>query len=53
MNLLKKIGGRFTPRRHVDRAEKLGDFTTTWQVVPITLLATVIVFSAHLSPSHY
>jgi H+/Cl- antiporter ClcA len=50
MNLLKKIGGRFTPRRHVDRAEKLGDFTTTWQVVPITLLATVIgVFSAFVA----
>jgi CIC family chloride channel protein len=34
----------------VDRAQRLGDFTTNWQVIPITLLATVIgVFSAFVA----
>ena len=50
MNLLQAVGSWFKPRRHVDRSEKLGDFTTTWQVIPITLLATVIgVFSAFVA----
>ena len=40
----------FKHDRAADRAERLGDFTTTWQVVPITLLATVIgVFSAFVA----
>ena len=40
----------FESDRSADRAERLGDFTTTWQVVPITLLATVIgVFSAFVA----
>jgi len=34
---------RNNPRVHrQDRNEELGDFTTTWRVVPISLLATVI-----------
>jgi hypothetical protein len=50
MNLLQAVGSWFKPRRHDDRSEKLGDFTTTWQVIPITLLATVIgVFSAFVA----
>jgi chloride channel protein, CIC family len=36
--------------RSADRAQRLGDFTTTWEVVPITLLAAVIgVFSAFVA----
>ena len=30
------------PNKKKDRNDELGDFTTTWQVVPISLLATVI-----------
>jgi chloride channel protein, CIC family len=36
--------------RRAHRAQRLGDFTTTWQVVPITLLAVVIgIFSAFVA----
>lgn len=45
----KTISSWFSFRR-TERSERLGDFTTTWQVIPITLLATVIgVFSAFVA----
>jgi hypothetical protein len=45
-----KLKSWFESSHHVDRAQQLGDFTTTWQVIPITLLATVIgVFSAFVA----
>ncbi len=37
-------------RKSIPQVPPLGDFTTTWQVIPITLLATVIgVFSAFVA----
>jgi H+/Cl- antiporter ClcA/predicted transcriptional regulator len=50
MNLRQTVQEWFEPRRPGDRSQRLGDFTTTWQVVPITLLATVIgIFSAFVA----
>jgi H+/Cl- antiporter ClcA/CBS domain-containing protein len=50
MNLRQTVQEWFEPRRLGDRSQRLGDFTTTWQVVPITLLATVIgIFSAFVA----
>ena len=47
MSRWTKATARFTDRR---RSNRLGDFTTTWVVIPITLLATVIgVFSAFVA----
>jgi H+/Cl- antiporter ClcA/predicted transcriptional regulator len=40
----------FAQGKSGDRSQRLGDFTTTWRVVPITLLATAIgVFSAFVA----
>ena len=40
----------FGGQRQTDRSERLGDFTTTWQVIPISLLASVIgIFSAFVA----
>ena len=50
MNLRQTVQEWFEPRRPGDRSQRLGDFTTTWRVVPITLLATVIaIFSAFVA----
>ena len=50
MNLRQTVQEWFEPRRPGDCSQRLGDFTTTWQVVPITLLATVIgIFSAFVA----
>jgi H+/Cl- antiporter ClcA len=47
MKFGKKLAA--VPARH-KRSERLGDFTTTWHVVPITLLAAVIgIFSAFVA----
>ena len=41
---------KFEGDQSADQAQRLGDFTTTWQVIPITLLATFIgVFSAFVA----
>jgi len=47
-----KIGGYALPNAHTpeDVSQRLGDFTTTWNVLPITLLATGIgIFSAFVA----
>jgi len=50
MNLRHTVGGWFKPQQPADRSERLGDFTTNWEVLPITLLAAVIgVFSAFVA----
>jgi len=50
MILGKKFKSWFETGRRTDRSERLGDFTTTWQVIPITLLATGIgIFSAFVA----
>ena len=50
MTLRKKFESWFEAGRHDKGSQRLGDFTTTWQVIPITLLATVIgIFSAFVA----
>jgi H+/Cl- antiporter ClcA len=50
MNLGQSVRAWFKPAKHIDRSERLGDFTTTWQVIPITLLAAAIgIFSAFVA----
>src|SRR5215472_11962417 len=45
-----KIKSWFEADQSADRAKHLGDFTTTWEVVPITALATGIgIFSAFVA----
>jgi chloride channel protein, CIC family len=50
MTLSNKLRSWVESGRRTDRLERLGDFTTTWQVIPITLLAAVIgIFSAFVA----
>jgi chloride channel protein, CIC family len=50
MNLGQSVRAWFKPAKHIDRSERLGDFTTTWRVIPITLLAAAIgIFSAFVA----
>jgi len=50
MNLRNAVGAWFEPQPSADRSQRLGDFTTTWEVVPITLLAGFIgIFSAFVA----
>jgi H+/Cl- antiporter ClcA/predicted transcriptional regulator len=50
MNLRHRVSAWFKPQGSADRSQRLGDFTTTWEVVPITLLAAGIgIFSAFVA----
>ncbi len=50
MILGRKVQSWFKHGRRVEKPVRLGDFTTTWHVVPITLLAMVIgIFSAFVA----
>jgi chloride channel protein, CIC family len=50
MNETEKETGRPAHLRHLSRAEDLGDFTTTWRVLPISGIAIVIgVVSAYVA----
>ena len=50
MRLGTTIAGALSRNQHTDPQERLGDFTTTRDVIPITLLATGIgIFSAFVA----
>ena len=50
MTLGRKFRSWFEGERSIEKPVRLGDFTTTWHVIPITLLAMVIgIFSAFVA----
>ena len=50
VRLLGKLASALGGRKPGDASQRLGDFTTTWNVIPITALATVIgVLSAFVA----